>query len=977
MANPYPTPAEQWAQLEQEFDLPQLQQGYADSYQFNLDAFDVAQLTALPPSQSVSLQPSRSNSRSSYTRSPYHPSAPLDPSHAPLQPPNNFLSFAQNSAFLSADQHEYQDSVAACGFAVQTASAPALSAAVASLGVPFGPFPVQPYQSTSASQPQPKGKRLRAAPAKDTDDAMEDGGVPVKPPGACARCKSLKIKCEFADRSEACRRCFNGGYECVSHGRKKRRTPPKREELLVQIREQAVQIQKLMAQLEGPARPTSKPLHPHSHPSSASPLNAASTLHSPALSPASESSNGADTAAHQAVADWLAKARGSLAEFDGFIGLGGAGMPKSYLGRAAREDSSSSGSEDGDSDSAPEDDEIEIEVRDAQGAEVPQPQRGRLHHFGGGSSARSPKAQDSKLATLPSEASPFGLMADLSLKQRRVWNADGEGGIGVANANFFRLSPTPTPDPTTLAMESRGPQILTRGLITPQEAEKLFEIYFQTMDISVSALDPVLHTPQKTCFRSPFLFTVVCAIASKFYTARPELYPQAMHLAQQAAGAAVVGGHKSVDLVQGFLLMSAYPVPARRWEEERGWVYLGLAIRIATDLNLHLPTTAAPRNETHAREMLNRTRTWLHCFNLDRSVGSQYGKPPTISNYDYTAAHAGEWWRSSPYNIVHSDIHISAYNAVLKGMSAFMARIYSDPTHPTGLNKNIDFEALATEADENLQGLADQWRLVLDQTDMKNRQNRYRCGMVKLAFSYARLVALSFGFQHAFGKNNADENPFFMRCLTAASDVVTATVHDLGRPDHRIYLRHGPIGVSIFVTFAASMLVKLLQPKFAPYLTDLQRQEIRGLVKSVIDLLGSPEVSVDDKHGPSLYARFLKGLLAAPLAKSDSARPRRVRRPNSARQDSDSSHASPTTSESLSPAPTTAALSFDRFAPPPGGSIDPFIPLTDPSAPDFFMPAMPCDVDMQALWPDDVSWMNQLQDYMKLQEGMGMYVANS
>jgi hypothetical protein len=108
---------------------------------------------------------------------------------------------------------------------------------------------------------------------------------------------------------------------------------------------------------------------------------------------------------------------------------------------------------------------------------------------------------------------------------------------------------------------------------------------------------------------------------------------------------------------------------------------------MATDLNLHRPNTAQPINESHAREMLNRTRVWLNCFNLDRSTGSQYGKAPTIPNSDYMANHSWDWWRSSPYNMQNFDIHICAYNSELKVMAAFMATIYSDPNHPTGLNK--------------------------------------------------------------------------------------------------------------------------------------------------------------------------------------------------------------------------------------------------------------------------------------------------
>ena len=71
-------------------------------------------------------------------------------------------------------------------------------------------------------------------------------------------------------------------------------------------------------------------------------------------------------------------------------------------------------------------------------------------------------------------------------------------------------------------------------------------------------------------------------------------------------------------------------VPARRWEEDRSWLYIGLAIRLATDLNLFQASTTRATNEQHEKEILNRTRVWLICFNLDRSTATQFGKPSTI-----------------------------------------------------------------------------------------------------------------------------------------------------------------------------------------------------------------------------------------------------------------------------------------------------------------------------------------------------------
>ena len=109
--------------------------------------------------------------------------------------------------------------------------------------------------------------------------------------------------------------------------------------------------------------------------------------------------------------------------------------------------------------------------------------------------------------------------------------------------------------------------------------------------------------------------------------------------------------------------------------------------RTATDLNLHLPMTAKPLNENHAREMLNRTRVWLNCLNVERSTASQYGKPPTINPKDYILNNSDDWWKSSPYNLKNFDIQLCAYNGELRVMARFLAKVYSDPEHQTSLNK--------------------------------------------------------------------------------------------------------------------------------------------------------------------------------------------------------------------------------------------------------------------------------------------------
>jgi hypothetical protein len=55
-----------------------------------------------------------------------------------------------------------------------------------------------------------------------------------------------------------------------------------------------------------------------------------------------------------------------------------------------------------------------------------------------------------------------------------------------------------------------------------------------------------------------------------------------MHYARLAAGTALIGGHKSVDVVHAYILLSLYPVPSRKWEDDRSWIYLGVAIRFVS-----------------------------------------------------------------------------------------------------------------------------------------------------------------------------------------------------------------------------------------------------------------------------------------------------------------------------------------------------------------------------------------------------------
>ncbi|KAH9009311.1 fungal-specific transcription factor domain-containing protein [Lactarius hengduanensis] len=469
------------------------------------------------------------------------------------------------------------------------------------------------------------------------------------------------------------------------------------------------------------------------------------------------------------------------------------------------------------------------------------------------------------------DAVPIGLLANLAIstsKDRPAVSAEKKGrdnadddddDVGVASRRFFMPGPS-----QNLALRKSlidkisPPDILVHKLVTPEDVEKLFDIFYTRINPFISLLDPKLHTPALTFSRCPFLFTVVCAIASR-YSDKPEVYPIAMHFAKSAAANALVDGWKSVELCQAYILMSIYAVPARRWEEDRSWLYTGLAIRIATDLNLHLLPQKKPTTEQQELEMLNRTRVWIICFNLDKSTATQFGKPSTLKE-DYIMRHSLEWYKASNHNHPY-DVHIIAYSSLFRIINQFHQKVFSDLDVPNGLNRSIDFREVTLEYDQLLHNCREEWaeRFARD-SDPSDPACEFRAKLLPFYSNYAMLVMFSFGFQEAFLRGfQAGDEVFFTRSLECAKTVVTVLVDSLVPTG---YIRFAPDGYFVFAAFASAFMLKLLRPECSRFITPGLETEIYQVIERLINTIGSPQIAIDERHTPMLYSRFLASLLA-------------------------------------------------------------------------------------------------------------------
>ncbi|KAG5643990.1 hypothetical protein DXG03_009280 [Asterophora parasitica] len=485
-----------------------------------------------------------------------------------------------------------------------------------------------------------------------------------------------------------------------------------------------------------------------------------------------------------------------------------------------------------------------------------------------------------KLSSLPDSDAPLGLIANLSLsntKPRPKKDANDiaaaeenldDDDVGVANETYFMPGPaTDLGIRATLIEQHSPPEILVHGLVTPEDVDKLFKRFFEHVNVSIYLSMLYLIADIVTAFhltlrplpsytridiRKMSIFVHLCAISSRYYSEKSEIYPIAMHFAKHSAANALIDGWKSVELCQAYILMSIYAVPARRWEEDRSWMYTGLAIRIATDLNLHQVSTTKPQNEKQEREILNRTRVWMICFNLDRSTATQFGKPSTIKE-DYIVRNAKDWYKKSKYNHPY-DIHLCAYSALLQIVAKYHDEIFSDPSSPTGLNKQVDFRTVTMNHDAHLTRYHDEWsQRFADRSDPNDAGCAFRCSLLPFLVGYSRLVMFSFGFQQAYQRGiEPGDHVYFTKCLDAAKSVIRNMIEGLAPTG---YMRFAP-------DVNAHHAFQLLRPEFSTLLSKDRETEIFDLIGRLIQTLSSPEIAIDDRHTPKLYARFLAGLLS-------------------------------------------------------------------------------------------------------------------
>ncbi|KAG5758438.1 hypothetical protein H9Q72_013431 [Fusarium xylarioides] len=209
-----------------------------------------------------------------------------------------------------------------------------------------------------------------------------------------------------------------------------------------------------------------------------------------------------------------------------------------------------------------------------------------------------------------------------------------------------------------------GPDVdpVSLGLVSEEEADKLFNFFHRNLAHTRWGLDPRIYTVEFTRSRSAFLYTSIMAASALFMPSAAALSKRLSNHARTLAHRVMVNRYRSVEIVLAFMVNIPWMFPGQHSTDDETCTYISIANTVATDLSLHkslispemvgsgsgiglargdcLDPRAAlamdgfpeidPWSEKGRLFLRNRERCWLSLFVLERGMSLARGRPFSV-----------------------------------------------------------------------------------------------------------------------------------------------------------------------------------------------------------------------------------------------------------------------------------------------------------------------------------------------------------
>ncbi|SMQ51026.1 unnamed protein product [Zymoseptoria tritici ST99CH_3D1] len=382
--------------------------------------------------------------------------------------------------------------------------------------------------------------------------------------------------------------------------------------------------------------------------------------------------------------------------------------------------------------------------------------------------------------------------------------------------------------------------IITRGIVTVQQAQAYLDIYQNRLDHFLYRIIGDRKDLKEVRAASPLLLAAICSVGA-LHLATPD-FERCYQEFVTIAAAQTFSRRNNVDDIRG-LVVAAF------WLSSISWTCIALAVRIATDIGLHRSIVKCLNGD---RNHYLRTRLWYLVYVCDHHFSVAYGRPPLTRQCDAIKA-CKEFLECE--HAVEDDARLIS-QVQIWGVGGDIYECFGmdvdKPLDPARINQMRQFSM-------QLDNIRDHW-------SSRFRENRYvgnypRKG-VNLHSHFLKLYLYSMAFR-GIGSSSfkgpdvaSDIDSLANKSLIAATSILEAVISDAEIQNH---LNGLPTYFDVMIAFAVVFVLKL-STKYANSVP-VDTSMVRTLVENVVVVLKSVTANMHSRHLLSSVAKGAETLL--------------------------------------------------------------------------------------------------------------------